>query len=306
MIASSLRGRIARGVLSLVTNNPIGNGFKDGSLKKNHNEKPRSFPDYIDNEIVALTNCRAELLTNNALPPVGGRYVFHVHGGGFIYPTKNTNRMFAGLLSEVGRARVFTPDYRVAPEYVYPAALSDIMDGFDHLISEGVDEDDIIVFGDSAGGTLALSMLHLLKDRGRRLPKKLILMSPMTDMTHSGESYVANYKRDPLFGNTRKSMLYNTQYAGDADVTDKYLSPCFGDFHGFPKTLIQVANYEMLYSDAVSLYEMMKESGVEVSLSVYDKMFHEFQQLPVKMFPESRYAWREVGYFISRNGKDQG
>lgn len=112
---------------------------------------------------------------------------------------------------------VLTPDYRVAPEHPYPAALEDAVCAYEWLLAQGWFSEQIIVAGDSAGGGLAMALCHYLINHGRQLPCGIIAMSPWTDLTASGESYDTNYERDPLFGKTRDSLIYNRDYVGDHD-----------------------------------------------------------------------------------------
>jgi acetyl esterase/lipase len=129
------------------------------------------------------------------------------------------------------------------------------------------------------------------------LPCGIIAMSPWTDVTASGESYTTNYEKDPLFGNTRESLIYQNDYAGEHDPMDPYISPLFGDFRKFPPMLIQVGSNEMLLSDSVDAAAKAREQGVRVRLSVYEGMFHVFQMAYLNI-PESKRAWAEVGKFI--------
>ena len=152
--------------------------------------------------------------------------------------------------------------------------------------------------GDSAGGGLALALCMYLKDEGRPLPAGIVAMSPWTDLTASGASYVDNFELDPLFGNTSDSLIYNRDYLGDNDPTNPYISPMFGDYTGFPPMLLQVGSIEMLLSDSISVAEKAKEAGVSVKLTVYEGMFHIFQ-MAMKLLPESRDAWVEIGKFLS-------
>lgn len=142
-----------------------------------------------------------------------------------------------------------------------------------------------------------MALLFYLRDHGIALPGGVILMSPWADVTCSGESYDTNYELDPLFGNSRESMLYNSSYIGNADPKSPYLSPVFGDFKGFPPMLFQVGSYEMLLSDTLTCADLAKKAGVKRRLSVYEGMFHVFQ-MSLGLFPESREAWSEVGQFI--------
>jgi len=211
---------------------------------------------------------------------------------------RNAYRSFAGLYSELGRGMsVLTVDYRVAPEHPYPAALEDAITGYNWLLQAGWQEHEIVVAGDSAGGGLALALCMYLKNQNRKLPAGLICMSPWTDLTQSGASYDFNYERDPLFGNTRDSLIYSKDYIQDEDPTNPYISPLYGNFSGFPPMLIQVGSYEMLLSDSELVAEKAKRAGCKVRLSVYEGMFHIFQ-MAMLMIPESKHAWQEIGRFL--------
>lgn len=109
----------------------------------------------------------------------------------------------------------------------------------------------IVLAGDSAGGGLAMCLTMYLRDHVMPLPAGIVAMSPWTDLTAGGESYETNYEKDPLFGNTRDSLIYVNDYPGDHDKMDPYISPLFGNFRGFPPMLIQVGSIEMLLSDSV-------------------------------------------------------
>lgn len=143
-----------------------------------------------------------------------------------------------------------------------------------------------------------MSLCFLLRQRKRKLPCGIVAMSPWTDLTQSGDSYVINFERDPLFGKTKDSMIYNKDYIGDADPKNPYISPLFGKFHDFPPMLIQVGSYEMLLSDAVDVANKAKKAGVKVRLAVYEGMFHVFQ-MGLRMMPESQKAWHEVEEFLT-------
>ena len=155
----------------------------------------------------------------------------------------------------------------------------------------------IVVAGDSAGGGLALALCLWLKNHKEPLPSGVIAMSPWTDLTISGESVETNFEKDPLFGKTRDSMLYNKDYLGENDPTNEYISPLFGDYEGFPPLLIQVGSYEMLLSDSTRVAKKAKEAGGKVKLSIYEGMFHVFQ-MAMLLMPESKKAWAEIKRFL--------
>ena len=129
------------------------------------------------------------------------------------------------------------------------------------------------------------------------MPAGLVLMSPWTDLTASGASYDFNYENDPMFGNTRDSMIYNGEYPGKYDPSIPYISPLFGEFDKLPPMLFQVGSLEMLLSDSTDAAKKAEEAGCKVKLSVYDGMFLVFQ-MGLGMFQESVDAWKEVKDFV--------
>ena len=142
---------------------------------------------------------------------------------------------------------------------------------------------------------MALTMY--LRDHDMPMPRGIVAMSPWADVTASGESYTLNYELDPLFGNTKESMIYINDYPGDHDKKDPYISPIYGNFRQFPPMLIQVGSTEMLLSDSITAASMADIAGVEVRLSIYDDMFHVFQMAGM-ILPEAKRAWDEVEQFI--------
>ncbi len=300
----SVRGRVIRDMIAHVTNDHlIGKKIKTGELRKNLVEPKWKCPDCFRMEEIEMPQFQMELLRRKEAPRKD-YVILQLHGGGYIGAMRNAYRSFAGLYSEVSKGMdVLTIDYRVAPEHPFPAALEDAVEAYEWLKRAGWHGRQIIVAGDSAGGGLALALCLYLKDHSRSLPGGLVLMSPWTDMTASGPSYLDNYERDPLFGNTTDSLIYNRDYAGWNDLKDPYLSPVFGDFWGFPPMLIQAGSQEMLLSDSVTLAYKAKRQGAKVRLSVYGGMFHVFQ-MGMMMMPESKRAWREIGrYFQVVTGK---
>ena len=147
---------------------------------------------------------------------------------------------------------VFSFDYRLAPENPYPAATEDAMKAWNHLMLHGYGARDVIVAGDSAGGNLALSLVHKLKQENRLLPRGLVLFSPWTDLTCSGKTYETRKMVDPILSKKYiEDMIQN--YAPGENLDNPLISPLFGSFEGFPPTYIQVGDNEILLADAISL-----------------------------------------------------
>lgn len=293
----SVRGNLVREMMQNVMETSLKQSIRTGELRKRPVEPAWVCPAGYEYEIIEKKHLKMEYLR-----PVGvvtGRVILQLHGGGYIGPMKNIYRRFAVRYSKLSYGGdVLTIDYRVAPEYPYPAALEDAVAAYEWLMKEkGYDPRRIVVAGDSAGGGLGLALALYLKNHDRPLPGGLITMSGWTDLTNSGESYVSNYEIDPLFGNSTDNMLYNSDYIGHADPKDPYVSPLFGDFKGFPPVLMQVGSYEVLLSDTLTVAEKLKKAGVKHRVSVYEGMFHVFQ-MGLDLIPESQEAWEEVEDFL--------
>ena len=170
---TSVRGRVIRELIARITDDEkIGKKIKSGELRKNigTNEPPWRCPELFVMETIEREHYQMELLSLKE----GARedkVILQLHGGGYVGGMRNAYRMFAGLYNEVSHGMsVLTPDYRVAPEEPYPAALLDAYDAYEWLLEQGWFSEQIILAGDSAGGGLALALCHYLKDKGRQLP----------------------------------------------------------------------------------------------------------------------------------------
>lgn len=294
----SKQAKLVYELVSGFNNNTLFTQFHNNNRVKSDIDKPYKYPEHFTTELIQTPYFKMEFLhwkfANN--PYV----ILQFHGGGFVGAFKNQYRVFAGLYSELSKgSSVLTIDYRVAPEHPFPAALNDAIYAYEWLLLHGYSEDHIILAGDSAGGGLAMSLCHFLNDRDRVLPAGIVAMSPWTDLTASGSSYIDNFESDPIFGNTTDSLIYNSPYPGSCDLQNPYISPLFGDFSGFPPILIQVGSNEMLLSDSLLVAEKAKGQGVKVRLTIYENMFHVFQ-MGTTIMPESKQAWAEVAKFLEQ------
>ena len=222
------------------------------------------------------------------------KVILHCHGGGYstgssLYARTLTAKLAANLAMEV-----MTFDYRLAPENTYPAPLEDALKAWDYLMLKGYGARDVIVTGDSAGGNLALALVLKLKEQKRLLPKGLILLSPWTDLTNSGESFEEKKDVDPVLDGPYIDRMIKA-YAPDADLKDPFVSPLFGDFTGFPPTYVQVGSNEILLSDSLRLSERLSEAGVVTKLDVFEGMWHVFQMAPFKTATE---AMEKIAKFV--------
>ena len=186
----------------------------------------------------------------------------------------------------------------MAPEHPYPCALEDAVAAYEWLLQQGYEGRQIILAGDSAGGGLSMALTMYLRDHKYPMPAGVIAMSPWTDLTSRGESYQTNYEKDPLFGKTRDSLIYNRDYVGMEDATCPYISPLYGEFDHFPPMLLQVGSYEMLLSDSTDVAKKARQQGVKVRITIYEGMFHVFQ-MALGHLPESVRAWKEIENYLT-------
>jgi epsilon-lactone hydrolase len=232
-----------------------------------------------------------------------GRAVLHLHGGAYTMGSPKTHRGLGATLSRTSRAPVLLPEYRLAPEDVFPAALDDAVTAYRWLVDEhGTDPSRIAVSGDSAGGGLALALMVRLRDEGRPLPACYVGLSPWTDLAGTGPSIQEMDGTDPWLSAAMVGPAARA-YAGEAALDDPLVSPLYADLTGLPPMLVQVGSDEILRDDACRLVDRAREAGVDASVGIFEGLWHVFQAFPG--FPESRDALREVGGFIRRHtGED--
>jgi epsilon-lactone hydrolase len=203
-----------------------------------------------------------------------GRVLLYLHGGGY---QVGSLRSHAELASRLGRAsgmRVLLPEYRLAPEHPFPAAVEDALAVWRWLRNaQGVSASALAVAGDSAGGGLAVAMMTALRDGGEDLPAAAVLMSPWTDLSSSGASMTERAGEDPIFLPGRLEQLA-AEYLGGADPRTPLASPLFARLDGLPPLLIQVGTAEMLLSDAEELGKLAAAAGVDVTVQAGDGLPH--------------------------------
>ena len=224
------------------------------------------------------------------------RVFFLLHGGGYNSGSPRTHRKMAAFLSRAAHARVLTPDYRLAPEHAFPAAVKDALRSYGWLLDQGVPEDQIIVGGDSAGGGLALSMLLALREGGAKMPRAVVLMSPWTDLSVSSPTYERFRRLDPVV--TREGLSEAGEwYAGTRDLRDPMASPLFADTSGLPPMLIHAGGDEIMLDDSRIFAERARAAGVDVTFKIYDGMWHVHHSGAPEV-PESVAAYNDIAAFI--------
>ncbi len=224
--------------------------------------------------------------------------ILYLHGGGFVIGScRTTHRDLIARISESTGIPVLAIDYRLAPEYQYVSMLEDCITAYRWLLTKGFDPKNIAFGGDSAGGCLVLMTLIILRDAKQKLPSSVFLLSPLTDAINlDGESFTTRANVDPM--NKKKYWdVIIPLVTGNMKIQPAILSPLRQNLKDFPPMLIQVGNDEILLSDSTRLAERAKNSGVNVTIQIWDHMWHVFQQ-SAGINPEGRQAIGDIGKFI--------
>lgn len=238
----------------------------------------------------------ADLIT--APEAFGKRIILYLHGGGYLFGSRNTHRRLASDLSAAAQTQVLLIDYRLAPEYPFPSALEDGLTSYHWLIEKlNVDSTQIALAGDSAGGNLALSIMLSLKKDCQPLPACALLMSPFTNFARKGRSLQTLVELDPFVSPELLKIVVNS-YLPKGDYHNPIVSPIYADLSTLPPLLIQVGSQEILLDDSLRLVNKAAADNVAVELKVWQDMVHCFQ-LFAPHLANGRKAISEAGAFIN-------
>ena len=227
------------------------------------------------------------------------RVILYLHGGGYNIGSPNTHRELAAHISMTSGAKVLLPDYRLAPEHPFPSALEDATSAYRWLLDTGLTGRNISIAGDSAGGALSIATSISLRDTGEPSPASIACISPWTDLEMSGNSIKTHAKIDPLL-NLQLLKIMASNYIGDNDPCSPLISPIYADLRGISPLLIHVGSDEMLLDDSTRIAEKAKNAEVDVTLKIYDQMWHAWH-LNVRLMPEAKNAIEELGSFIRKH-----
>lgn len=227
-----------------------------------------------------------------------GRILLYLHGGAYIIGSPDTHRGLTGHLALASGTTVIAPDYRLAPENPFPAGLDDAYEVYRALLDDGHDPARIAFAGDSAGGGLALSLALKLKNEGLPLPGSMTVFSPWTDLSNSRLHHPVT---EPLL-QERWINKAATLYCGPESRTNPLISPVFGDLRGLPPLLIQVGSEEILLNDAERLASAARKAGVEVTLEIFNSLWHVFQ-IHAGQLDRATRALDEAGTFIRQHSQ---
>jgi epsilon-lactone hydrolase len=225
------------------------------------------------------------------------RLILYFHGGAYVAMSARTHRAITSRLATWSDASLFAVDYRLAPEFPFPAALEDALAAWRALIAMGARPSQMLLAGDSAGGGLALALLLALRQANEAIPVAAVLFSPWTDLAATGESIVANSAVYALIAGAWVAPMAR-HYLADTPATNPLASPVYADLTGLPALFIQVGDSEVLLDDSRRLVENARKAGVETTLRIWSGVPHGWQ-IFASFLPEARDALREASDFIA-------
>jgi len=232
------------------------------------------------------------------------RRILYLHGGGWVAGGFGSHGSHVARLSATSGCAILFPEFRLAPEHPFPAALDDARTAYAWMQAHGPAgaraPSASFVGGDSGGGGLALSLLLARRDRGEALSAAAFTFSAVTDLTCSGESMRTRAAADIII-NPAIVPEAAALYRGGADPCDPLLSPVFGDLGGLPPLYLVVGDAEVMRSDSTRIADAARAASVPVVLDVWPEMFHSFP-LWAPVLPEGREALERVGAWIRRRG----
>ncbi len=310
---ASVRGRIFSMITSMQNINPSANPDAVEKMKKMAAKYldvklPRG---YIFEKKKTQNGTKYHIIQRNGRENAK-KVLYYLHGGCYIAGLTNNYHSFVRDFCDMEESiTVVLLDYKTAPEYKYPVQLDEAEDIWNELtVIQGYRPENIIIGGDSSGGNLALALLLKIRDKGKKMPGGAFLLSPWTDMTMSGKSYIRNYQKDVEIGERKaalteekRKMLMDSDiysFIGDADRKSPYLSPLFASYEGFPPMFFAVGESEMLLDDTLGVVKKLEKADIPVICDRKPDMFHSYV-LYKNMMPESKESFIKIKNFVREN-----
>jgi acetyl esterase/lipase len=230
-----------------------------------------------------------------------GKVMLYTHGGAYTLFSARSTLGGAALMADTTGLRVISIDYTLAPHARWQKITDQVVSVFKALREQGYAMKDMAIYGDSAGGSLAAGSVLKMRDKGMGMPAAVVLWSPWSDITDTGDSYVTLKRADPSFFYDKHLKTSADAYADPKDQKHPYVSPVYGDYtKGFPPTLIQGGSKEIFLSNFIRHYQALDTAGQIVKLDIYEGMIHVFQ-VALAGTPESKTALGKVDAFLKQH-----
>jgi len=232
----------------------------------------------------------------NLNPALEDHLLIHVHGGAHVFFSPETAQTSSLAAAQAVGMRILSVRYPLAWQAPFPASRDRVMSVYQELLTE-YSADRLAFYGDSAGGGLILSTLQQIQAEGLDMPAAAALLSPWTDVSGAGDSYVVMSGQDPIIDYPISLAAAAKEYAGNLALDDPGPSPIYGPIKpGLPPILLTTGTRDLFLSDAARLQRRLLDAQVSVELIVYEGMWHVFQTSTA--LPESGVAWADMAEFL--------
>ena len=251
-----------------------------------------------------FVTARGATMTNGTVAGVPGLWIrvegrkpcgimVYLHGGGYIGTSPTMYVVFMAHLARVAQCDIFVADYRLAPEFPYPAATEDIVSVVRELLSDGEPPSRLFLAGDSGGGGLVGSVLYACAQEGLPRPAATVLFSPEVSLVLNEPSVTENAQLDILPWNVPTNA-----YLHGSSPEDEAISILAQDLSSWPPTFVAYGTDEIFRDAIVTFVERLHSSGVHCVADQAEGMFHVFPFL-LPWARESKRVYDEVGAFIA-------
>jgi len=240
-------------------------------------------------------------LTPKEIPPQNhDRLLVHVHGGGYVYNPGEAGTPEGVMMAAYGGYKVISIDYRMPPDFPYPAAMDDATAVWRELVKT-TDPRRMAIFGTSTGGGMTLAMILRAKQENLPLPAAIGPATPWSDLTETGDTYKTNEWLDNVLISYNGYLVRAAKlYAGGHDLKEPLLSPIYGDFTGFPPAILTSGTRDLFLSLTVLTHRKLRRAGVEAELQVYEGMSHAQYNFDAGM-PETKEIFSEIALFFDKH-----
>ena len=254
----------------------------------------------VKSEQVTIAGVNCYILTPGNIPEQNrNRLLVHVHGGGYVFAPGEAATREAILMAGVGKFKVISIDYRMPPDFPYPAAMDDAMAVWKDAIKTN-DPKKMAIFGTSTGGGMTLAMVLRARTEGLPLPGATAPGTPWSDMTKTGDTFFTNEKVDNILVSNDGWLGEAAKlYANGHDLRDPQLSPIYGDFAGFPPTILTSGTRDLFLSNTVRTHRKLRQAGVVADLHVFEGQSHA-QYAGDPDAPETKEHFGELTAFFDR------
>ncbi|MBV8839100.1 MAG: alpha/beta hydrolase [Alphaproteobacteria bacterium] len=251
-------------------------------------------------EQVSIAGVNCYILTPSDIPEQNrNRLLFHVHGGGYVFGPGEAATPEAVLMAAFGKFKVISVDYRMPPDFPYPAAMDDAMAVWKEVVKTN-DPKKMAIFGTSTGGGMTLAMVLRARAEGLPLPAAIGPGTPWSDLTKTGDTFFTNEKIDNVLVSNDGWLADAAKlYANGHDLKDPQLSPIYGDLSGFPPTILTSGTRDLFLSITVRAHRKLRRAGVVAELHVFEGMSHAQYNFDAAA-PETKEHFGEVAAFFDR------